>query len=68
MPVENLHSECCELLWLRILLKEIRFKQGGPMVLHSDNTSVIKLAKIQYIVRERSIWKLICPFVKEQSQ
>lgn len=36
---------CPEFVWLSILLEEIGFEQGGPMVLNSDGTSTIKLAK-----------------------
>lgn len=36
---------CCELSWLRILLEELGFKRGGPMILHRDSDSAIKLAK-----------------------
>lgn len=36
---------CREFVWLSILLEEIGFKEGGPMVLNSNGTSTIKLAK-----------------------
>ena len=40
---------CCELLWLRILLEELGFNQGGQMYLYSDSVSAIKLANVFYI-------------------
>lgn len=36
---------CCELSWLRVLLEELGFKHGWPMILHCDSDSAIKLAK-----------------------
>ena len=35
---------CCELLWLRILLEELGFNQGGLMHLYSESVLAIKLA------------------------
>lgn len=36
---------CWELIWLKIILEELGFKQEGPMTLHCDSESAIKLAK-----------------------
>lgn len=35
---------CCQLLLLKILLKELGFKQCEPMTLHCDNTSTLHIA------------------------
>ena len=33
---------CCELMWLKILLSGMGFKQGEPMKMYIDSTSAIK--------------------------
>lgn len=40
-----------ELMWLRILLKEIGSFNSKPMILHYDNTTMEHTAKILFIMR-----------------
>lgn len=39
----SMASGLCELMWLRILLSELRLFDGGPLQLFCDNQAVIKL-------------------------
>ena len=66
---------CCELMWLKILLAEMSFKQGEPMVIYTDSTStsngvnewfyiltvlpLSSLPEIQYAMKDRNMWRFI---------
>eukprot|EP00268_Persea_americana_P007992 TRINITY_DN13066_c2_g1_i2.p1 TRINITY_DN13066_c2_g1~~TRINITY_DN13066_c2_g1_i2.p1 ORF type:complete len:118 (-),score=20.16 TRINITY_DN13066_c2_g1_i2:407-760(-) len=58
---------CCELVWQRILLKEIGFTQGGPMVYHCDNTSAIKLGKTPVLHERIKNVEVDCHFIREKT-
>lgn len=55
----------CELLWLRILLDELGFKQDGPMHIYSDSTSTIKLANNPVYHDKTKHVEVDCHFIKE---
>ena len=57
---------CCELLWLRILLEELGFKQGNPMILYSDSTSAIKLANNPVYHEKTKHVEVDCLFIQEK--
>ena len=37
-------QEVCELLWLKIVLEDLKIKGDGPMKLYCDNKSAISIA------------------------
>ncbi|RVW40284.1 Retrovirus-related Pol polyprotein from transposon RE1 [Vitis vinifera] len=49
----------CELLWLKIILDDLRIKWDGPMKLYCDNKSAINIAHNLYNTIEQNILKLI---------
>eukprot|EP00268_Persea_americana_P032214 TRINITY_DN31615_c1_g1_i1.p1 TRINITY_DN31615_c1_g1~~TRINITY_DN31615_c1_g1_i1.p1 ORF type:complete len:137 (-),score=12.61 TRINITY_DN31615_c1_g1_i1:29-439(-) len=60
---------CCELLlWLRILLDELGFKQDGPMFLYSDITSAIKLANNLVYHEKTKHVEVVCHFIHEKTK
>lgn len=57
---------CCELLWLRILLEELGFKQGDPMDPYSDSISAIKLANYLVYHDKTNHVEIDCHFSREK--
>lgn len=72
----------CELLWLRIILEDLKIKWNGPMKLFCDNKSAISIAhnlvqhdltkhiKVdRHFIKEKLDCGLICtPYVPSRSQ
>ena len=72
----------CELLWLKIILEDLKIKWEGPMKLYCDNKSAISIAHnpVQYdqtkhievdrhFIKEKLDSGLICtPYVSSQGQ
>lgn len=38
-------TSTCQVIWLRRILEELQFYQHGPIMIHCDNSSTIKLSK-----------------------
>ena len=55
----------CELMWLRILLDELGFKQDGSMHIYSDSTSAIKLANNPVYHDKTKNVEVDCHFIRE---
>lgn len=72
----------CELLWLKIILEDLKIKWGGPMKLYCDNKSAISIAHNpvqhdrtkhievdRHFIKEKLDSGLICtPYVPSQGQ
>lgn len=62
-------STCaCEANWLRKLLTEIGFTLSGPMILHCDNQSTIKLSKNPVIHEKTNILRRTCTLLDRWSR
>ena len=57
---------CCELLWLRILLEELGFKQCSLMNVYSDSTLAIKLANNPVYHEKTKHAEVDCHFIREK--
>lgn len=42
----------CELIWLKILMKELRLLENEPMKLYCDNKAAINIATIWFKILE----------------
>jgi hypothetical protein len=72
----------CELLWLKIILEDLKIKWEGPMKLYCDNKSAISIAHNpvqhdrtkhievdRHFIKEKLDSGLICtPYVSSQGQ